>query len=356
MKDEKNIDIVFSMSSGDRRGAGLYYATYPLFQELNGCGYSMSLLSGQCNGNYCDDYSVWGSKQYFRSFKNLFTLKPKIIHIHGLWGWHTLYAFLLAIRSRAKIIISPHGMMDSWAMRQSRFKKILAMIFYERLLWKRASYFHALNLDEKKSILALCPSAKVFIIPNGVDAQNKKKNFLSQARKKRLIFIGRLDRKKGIDQLLSAWNKVYRENINVELHIAGPGDEELIKMVKIAPGIKYHGALYGDDKSKFYQSADAFILPSFSEGLPMTVLEAWSWGVPTFITRHCNLNDEIDSGLSFLIEPSQESIINAITSFGNMCLVDLQPISMRLQQHVRDHYSWPVVARMHMKYYEGEGE
>lgn len=76
MKDEKNIDIVFSMSSGDRRGAGLYYATYPLFQELNGCGYSMSLLSGQRNGNYCDDYSVWGSKQYFRSFKNLFTLKP----------------------------------------------------------------------------------------------------------------------------------------------------------------------------------------------------------------------------------------------------------------------------------------
>lgn len=355
---KKKVDILYILSSSDRRAAGLYYATYPLFQQIVKQGYDIFLLSKNTKNNlidYQDDQNVWLNRILGFSIKNLFILKPKVIHVHGIWGWHAFYALLLSIISGARVIISPHGMMDEWAMNKSKLKKNIAMLIYERFLWGRTSIFHALNNSEKKSILNLQPKKEIEVIPNGITIHSARKEFSSQREKRKMLFIGRLDEKKGILELLDGWKyflTMRDGKETIELHIAGPGNENYINDIIDTPGIKYHGSVYGEDKDNLYRSVDGFILPSFSEGLPMTVLEAWSWGVPTFITSHCNLHDEVNIGLSYGINPTKESIADAFMLFENLSDNELYDISSKLQSHVRNKYSWSLISKKHVENYD----
>ena len=86
----------------------------------------------------------------------------------------------------------------------------------------------------------------------------------------------------------------------------------LVSDLGLKERVRFVGPQFGDDKKMAFEIADAFVLPSLSEGLPMVVLEAWSYGLPVLMTPHCNLPVGFEVGAALLIGTSQESISFAI--------------------------------------------
>src|SRR5262249_53369115 len=129
--------------------------------------------------------------------------------------------------------------------------------------------------------------------------------------------------KKGVAETLIAWSLFQREiAINPNrwrLIIAGWDDgghaDELHKIVRrhgLEQHVEFTGPVFGESKDSLYASVDAIILASYSEGLPMTVLEGWAFGKPAFITDQCNLPEGFKSGAAFKITTDPNEIARVL--------------------------------------------
>ena len=229
----------------------------------------------------------------------LFTMRARLVHTHGLWTGLSAGAVAHARRTGAVLIVSPHGMLDPWALRRSRLRKWLAMTMIERSHLEGA-IIHALNAAERDAIRDLGITAPIALIPNGVDpAPGRILPPPSWMDRPTLLFLGRLHAKKGISNLIDAWSRIADKFANWQLAIAGwdDGVNDFREEAARANGrIVFPGPLFGDEKGAAFAHATAFVLPSHSEGLPMTVLEAWAFGLPVFMTRACNLPEGFDFG------------------------------------------------------------
>ena len=129
------------------------------------------------------------------------------------------------------------------------------------------------------------------------------------------LFLGRIHKKKGVSELIDAWKLCRSDHADfrkrARLVFAGwvDSDPELERALeKVADGlnVQYVGPQRGLERDRTYHSSRLFIIPSFSEGLPMAVLEAWAAGVPALMTRECNLPEGFESGaaVEILNEPT----------------------------------------------------
>ncbi len=231
--------------------------------------------------------------------KFLMASKPDIIHLHGIWNFASLVVLIKSLFSSVKIIVSPRGMLDIWILEKNAFlKKIYWTVFESRLL-KRSSKVHALNESEREAILQVLPSVEVYVSPNGVE-KNLDEN-MEHKHSKKVVFIGRIDSKKGILELLDAWHRIENKH-GWTLDIYGWGSDDYVSKVESYlvksrdSTIQFLGPIYGDKKKKAMLDAGAFILPSYSEGLPMSILEAWNYSLPVMMTRECNLPEAFTLG------------------------------------------------------------
>lgn len=112
-----------------------------------------------------------------------------------------------------------------------------------------------------------------------------------------LHYLGRLHPKKGLLKLVGARASVpfstHKEWLPVIAGWHQAGHETEVKCLARGLGVemsvRFVGPQYGDDKEATLVRADAFVLPSFSEGLPVAVFEAWPWALPVLMTPQCNL-------------------------------------------------------------------
>ena len=105
------------------------------------------------------------------------------------------------------------------------------------------------------------------------------------------LFVGRIVRDKGINELCEAFDQLSRENKSVRLLLVGwredsldPVSEKALGIMTSNPAITYVGEIYGDDLLAYYAAADCFVLPSYREGFPNTVLEAGAMDLPSIVT------------------------------------------------------------------------
>jgi len=132
---------------------------------------------------------------------------------------------------------------------------------------------------------------EIAVIPNGVDTKLfkplKQRNF--NASEKRILHVGRLDARKGVDNLMHAFKDVAKNN-KAKLIIAGEGREKrtLIKLSrKLSIPVEFLGKISHDNLPKIYSEADLFVLPSLYEPFGMVAIEAMSCGVPTIVSSAC---------------------------------------------------------------------
>jgi poly(glycerol-phosphate) alpha-glucosyltransferase len=114
----------------------------------------------------------------------------------------------------------------------------------------------------------------------------------------------------------------------------------------------FFGPAFGDDKKSLLRNADAFILPSFSEGLPMSVLEAWSYKLPVVMTPECNLPEGFAAEAAIRIETGTESIFQGLNSLFSMSASDLQAMGARGRSLVEERFTWKTVAAQMREVYD----
>jgi glycosyltransferase involved in cell wall biosynthesis len=292
--------------------------------------------------------------------------RPRIVHVHGLWMYLSVASLRLA-RAGSPYISSPHGMLDPWAVKNSRWKKRLAGSLYENRHLRGAACLHALSQAEAEAFRAFGLRNPVCVIPNGVEIPVErvtvpvpwKNRVPSDARV--LFYIGRLHPKKGLTTLLRAWFLAQSDARRSGWHlvIAGWGQggyeselRELTGALGLHDSVHFIGSQFGELKTACFQAADAFILPSFSEGLPMTVLEAWANGLPVLKTRHCNLPYGFQAGAALRIETEADSIAEQLRILFQMSDADRRAIGTRGLALVKERHHWPTVAAQMIAVYE----
>lgn len=297
--------------------------------------------------------------------------KPKLIHIHGLWRSPTRIASGLSVDG-FPLVISPHGMLDSGAMAFSSQKKQLVWKLWERGALRSAHCLHALCSAEAVSIRKMLPESSIAVIPNGVSLPNfqadssseRAYSYWSGAVPKGehvLLFLGRFHKKKGINELLQAWQAAVAdaERCGWWLAFVGYGDNgALLRQVSLAQDrselqrVIVRGPVFGDEKASVFGDSSAFILPSFSEGLPMAPLEAMAHQLPCLLSNSCNLPDAFEVGAAIPAEPMVQPLTNSLRELFSLSEVDRSLMGQLGRNHVADRYSWSVVARKTKQLYE----
>jgi len=177
--------------------------------------------------------------------------------------------------------------------------------------------------------------------------------------RKTLLYLGRLHPKKNVANLIHAWNRMFKSQACKSdawvLAIAGwdqGGHESELKRIAAVSSIVFLGPQFGADKSECYRTCDAFILPSLSEGLPMTVLEAWAYAKPVLMTPECNLPEGFAANAALRIGTTPEEIAAGLRSIIEMSDNDRRAMGARGRDLVATKFSWPRVGEQMSTVYE----
>jgi len=313
--------------------------------------------------------------------EELLAFAPDIIHTHGLWLYPSVAAKNYSRRKQRPYLISPHGMLDPWALNNSRWKKRITYALFERSHLRGARCLRALCESEARSIRALGLKNEVAIIPNGIDLPEMKtpenapwENFVKPDQKV-LLFLSRIHPKKGLVNLLKAWAAIQNSKFKVQssdewiLAIAGwdqGGHEAELKRLcaelelpfadireeKVKNGkretrasVLFLGPQFNAAKAACYRHCAAFVLPSFSEGLPMVVLEAWANARPVLMTPECNLPAGFQAGAAIQAEPSEAGLLAGLNELERLSAGELAAMGGRGRDLVVERFTWPRISR-----------
>lgn len=296
---------------------------------------------------------------------------PDIVHCHGLWIYPNLAATCWARRTRRPMIVSPHGMLEpDWELKKSRLRKLAAYALFQRRQLRRAVCLHALNLNELEHIRRLGLRTPVCVIPNGVnepeagDKPDAPWGKAVAAGRRILLYLGRVTPKKGIANLIRAMATLKGEGWS--LVVVGWEQEghrgelqRLADEVGASADVHFMDALFGADKAAAFRNADAFVLPSMSEGLPLVVMEAWSYGLPVVMTPQCNIPEAFTANAAIKADPTAESLRLALQQLFRMSDHDRAEIGARGKRLVAEQFTWSRVAEQMCNVYEwalGGGE
>jgi glycosyltransferase involved in cell wall biosynthesis len=241
---------------------------------------------------------------FFSGFKYLGSLKPDVIHTHS-----ADLGFFIAISAKLyhiPVVNTCHGV--SFPDKQYSFIKRFA----ERFFLKHAGFKRIIVVE--KNILNFFDDAGIkngVYIPNGVAIGRfaKEKAEIKADMKVRFLFVGRLEEQKGCRYLLQATKILIEKAQNFVIIIVGDGSQRAIldKLTEennLGSYVTFVGSVDDERLRELYCTSDVFILPSVWEGLPVTLLEAWSAKLPVIVTNVGAIRDIcVDEGNGLIVRP-----------------------------------------------------
>ena len=279
------------------------------------------------------------------------------LHIHGLWEVQSQISASFAKAAGKPYVLSAHGMLEPWALAQRALKKRVYAALIERSNIEGAACLHALTVAEAEDYRRLGSRRPIAVIPNGVqlprvvDTSIFLEQYPSLRDKRIVLFLGRLHMKKGLDILLDAWRAISLEVKDAVLVLAGPAEDsvkkDLVERCRArgtTDTVVFTGML--DDKMKWsaLSAAYCFVLPSYSEGLSVAVLEAMGMGLPVIISDRCHLPEVERSGSGWVIPARLADLSGALTKALEISPASVSEIGTRGRHLARTRFSWPIVA------------
>ena len=368
-----------------RRAGGVFDANRQLARALHAAGDDVRVF-GVADASTEDDRAAWDPVPVAVAAAHgprrlgfapqlsplLRTSDPEIVHTHGLWTYASRAVLQWHRSTRRPHVVHPHGMLDPWALRNGRWKKRLAALLYENAHLREAACLRALCLAELEAVRAAGYTNPVCLIPNGVslpDRPSAESPGATAQSGKSLLYLGRLHPKKGLAHLLKGWAMA---GAPAEWHLTIAGWDEAghaadLKQLATTLGlsweehrdgnppairsnraerasIRFTGPLFGQAKDSAYRNCSAFVLPSLSEGLPMTVLEAWSHRKPVLMTAACNLPEGVAANAALEILPTAEGVAEGLRQCFALDDQARRAIGSNGYRLVEDRFAWPQVA------------
>lgn len=244
--------------------------------------------------------------KYKRSIVNIFgaiifirkiidEIQPDIIHVHSTWAGLFVRLPYLIKKKKCKIIYTAHGW--SFIMDVSKKKKFLYAIIERILSIITDKIVNISKFEEKEALNYGLNKKKMVVIYNGVKDKNYniECNMDENNDKIKLLFVGRLDKTKGIDILLNIYNKCKFKNLH--LYIIGESVLDNIK-IKSNDNITYLGWVDNKHIDKYYQMCDIVIMPSRWDGFGLVAIEAMRNSKPVIVSNRGALPELVKNGIN----------------------------------------------------------
>lgn len=285
-----------------------------------------------------------------------------VFHLHG--GWIPVFSSVANLLHQQEIpfVFTPHGAYNSIAMRRNFWIKKIYFFLFEKKILKKTTKIHCIGKSEITGLSKLFPVTKSILLPYGYE---NNKGILNQESLNEAVifgFIGRLDiYTKGLDTLIDAFKVIINTNPKAQLWIVGDSDEkndlvEKIKKEHLEDHITLFGSKFGQEKITLLSKMDVFVHPSRNEGLPLSVIEAASYGKPCVVTDATNIGDlitEYQAGKTIYSQDSKELEVamSSLAAIWNNP-VAFSKIQKNAMNMVNENYNWSkIILRFNAELY-----
>jgi glycosyltransferase involved in cell wall biosynthesis len=351
-----------------------------LVQALGNCGIDIDLVTTTANGSEQLDVptQTWLNEKSYRiqyfpywdvfDYKISFSLTRwlfknitnyDLVHTNTIFSYPLLPAYWACQLNRIPYIITPRGMLEPWALAYKAWKKKFYFVLLEKPALSNASAIQMLADAEAKGIEPLNLKTPVVIIPNGIHRQEFEnlpspeifyQHFPQTRHKTLILFLGRIDPKKGLDLLSSAFPQVHNQFPQTHLIIAGQdniGFSQTVQNYFARAGcldhVTFTGMLSGPLKLAALSASSLYVAPSYSEGFSMSVLEGMASGLPCVITTGCNFPEAAEAKVAKVVPIDAKAIALALLD----CLQNPEQAKMmgkQARQFIFEHYTWDKIA------------
>ncbi len=283
-----------------------------------------------------------------------------LVHIHEMWHYSQFAATRKALKYGIPYLVSPHGELDTWRIANKPIRKRIFGAIFQKKMLLNASRVHALTPHELFSIEQFTgKKTRASIIPNSITDVPYLNGVEKIHPRKYILFLGRIQKVKGCIELLKGYTH-WKGAADYDLLFAGPFEEEKYQRQmmdwvvrhQLSHRVHFKGLVSGAAKQALLHQASVFVLSSFSEGFPVSVLEAMQAGCPVIISDHTGIHDlMLENGAAILCKPEPASITAALEQFAGMvpqdvtkmvnqstALFDRYFAMNRVMQHYREVY------------------
>ena len=290
-----------------------------------------------------------------------------LMHLHSLYMYHDMAGGCAARRHGVPYIVRPHGTLDPyiWQRRRGR-KRVFEWGFQNRVL-DGAAALHYTTDEEWRLAAPVARNPHGFVVPNGLDMDEfadlpPRGQFRAEhpeiGDRPIILFLGRLNFKKGLDLLAPAFGQVLAAGNDAHLVIAGPDNGMADKTrgwlaaANALDRVTFTGMITGDEKLSALADATLFVLPSYSENFGIAVAEASACGLPVVISDAVNIWPDIKAADAGLVGPCDVD-----TTARNMIDILKNPARAATMAKngvrlARQKYSWDGIAPTLEKAYE----
>ena len=224
-----------------------------------------------------------------------------------------------------------HGALEEWTLRLKPFRKMIYMKLVQDRILNSADALHAITSSEAARIAELGYKTPVFTAPNGVSVDllddfccTDTSGFLARhpelMGKRIILFMGRLHPIKGTEILASSFATIAEDFRDTMLLFAGPDEdgtrariESTLRRHGVLDRAVFTGILTDDDWYAAFRCADLFVLPSYSEGFSIAILESLAAGLPVVISDQCNFPEVAENEAGFVVQLDEGQVADAMT-------------------------------------------
>jgi len=276
-----------------------------------------------------------------------------LVHLTAVYNFPTLPTLAACRWLRKPLVWSPRGALQRW---QSSRRPLLKAGWESvcRRLAPRGAVLHVTSEREAAESVTKFPGTSAAVIPNGVEIPPQIEHRNGSGRL-RLLFLGRIDPKKGIENLLAACRRLRNLDRPWSLAIAGSGDiaytsrlEENAQQFGVHEQVRFVGEVRGRAKADLFAESDLAIFPSHTENFAMVVAEALAHGVPVIASRGTPWSEVEAHGCGLWVENDPDTLAAAIE---RMSTLPLPEMGRRGREWMEQEFTWETVTRHMLQLY-----
>eukprot|EP01037_Dinobryon_pediforme_P013984 gene13984-14101_t len=247
-----------------------------------------------------------------------------LVHIHAWWNLVSVFTCLLALVKNVPVVVSPRGTLSlySFGNKHSGMKWFIHRFIGKPLL--RRSHLHTTSEREKEAVAVLIKPRSIAMLPNFVKLPRYPGSRQSRTfRTMKLIFLARIEEKKGLDILIRALPLI---NVPFLLTITGhgaPGYVEALKQLAVEMHVAQHIHWTGfqqENKFNILAEHDLFVLPSHDENFGNAVIESLSVGTAVLVSKEVGLAGYVEANnLGWVCSTDPGSVAGAINLIAAGC-------------------------------------
>ena len=358
----QNIDVTIltTDSNGDIGQAPL---DVPLDQPVTQNGYQIRYFR-------CSPFRRYKFSLKLLQWLNQHANEFDLAHIHALFSPVTTIAASVARANNLPYILRPLGTLDPADLRKKKQLKKIYVSLLEKRNIAHAAALHFTSTQEAKVSERFGLSTKDLVIPLGVNPpenipQESLVNFLKsqgiETKHPIILFMSRIEPKKGLDLLLPALERLLTEGINFQFILAGanpqdPNYEEKIRSKiqssPLAKCTKITGFVTGEIKKSLLQVSDLFVLPSYYENFGIAVAEAMVAGTPVVISDQVHICQDVANAKAGWVGACQVEDMATLIKSALQDKAERKQRGLNAKKLAENSYSWQAIATQTIQAYE----